>query len=169
MLPYKGKLKVLGKYPFSFDYTEVDGLDNLLFPQGAIARSQNLWAKEIGADAVFYSVNGSSAGILAAVLATVKQDEEIIVGRDAHVSALNALYLSGATPRYVEYSCIFGERLAPLDEKDVLEAIRKYPKAKAVLLNYINYHGICIKAQRIVEAAHELGMTVIFDAAHGAH
>ncbi|MBQ9941874.1 MAG: decarboxylase, partial [Christensenellaceae bacterium] len=51
---------------WSWDITELSGTDNLLAPDGCIARSQELCARENGAAAALYGVNGSSGCILAA-------------------------------------------------------------------------------------------------------
>ena len=47
------------------DITELSDSDNLLSPNGVIAKSQNLYAKEKRAASCFYSLAGSSAPILA--------------------------------------------------------------------------------------------------------
>ena len=49
-------------------------------------------AQLTGADASFMLVNGGSSGILAAILATVKEGDEILVATNCHKSVYNALY-----------------------------------------------------------------------------
>ena len=52
---------------------------------------------------------------------------------------------------------------------DVLDAIEKNPDAVAVLVNNPTYYGICSDLRAIVKAAHEKGMLVLADEAHGTH
>ena len=47
------------------------------------------------AAASFLSVNGSTAGIIAAVLATCPPDVHLIASRNSHVSATHAMVLAG--------------------------------------------------------------------------
>jgi len=165
---HKGRLHLFND-EFRYDVTELDGLDNLLEPQGAIAASQALYATEVGAKAAFYSVNGSSAGIIAAVLSCVNPGEKIIVARDVHLSVINALRLSGARPVYVSCACTAGALQQPVNARDVIHAIGEHPDAKAVILTYVNYYGMCADLGAVCSAARPQGMIVIADAAHGAH
>ena len=51
----------------------------------------------------------------------------------------------------------------------MLDAIEKNPDAVAVLVNNPTYYGICSDLKAIVKAAHEKGMLVLADEAHGTH
>lgn len=53
--------------------------------------------------------------------------------------------------------------------KDVEKAIKENPDAKAVLVNNPTYYGICSDIKSIVKLAHEHGMLVLADEAHGTH
>ena len=52
---------------------------------------------------------------------------------------------------------------------DVRQAIEENPDAKAVLLNNPTYYGVCPHIREIVQLAHEAGMRVLADEAHGTH
>ena len=43
------------------------------------------------------------------------------------------------------------------------------PDAKAVFINNPTYYGICSNLKKITEMAHERGMKVLVDEAHGTH
>ena len=49
------------------------------------------------------------------------------------------------------------------------EAIRQNPDAVAVFVNNPTYYGICSDLRTIVKTAHEYGMKVLVDEAHGTH
>jgi arginine/lysine/ornithine decarboxylase len=53
--------------------------------------------------------------------------------------------------------------------RDVKKAIEENPDAKAVLVNNPTYYGICSDIREIVRIAHEHGMLVLADEAHGTH
>jgi lysine decarboxylase len=52
---------------------------------------------------------------------------------------------------------------------DVEAAIRDNPDARAVFVNNPTYYGVCTDLRRITKAAHDAGMTVLVDEAHGTH
>jgi lysine decarboxylase len=49
-----------------------------------------------GADEAIFLTNGTSSGILAMIMATVKAHEEIILARNVHKSVINALSIACA-------------------------------------------------------------------------
>ena len=162
---HKGRLALFG-VPLPCDITELAGVDNLYAPQGCIAKSQALFAQEQGAAGALYSVNGSTAGNLAMFL-YLKPGTRAIVARDFHVSVESGLRLSGVAPVYVGLHTPVDD-LACVDTQRMLQAIEK-ERAGAVFVTYPNYYGRCCDLKKIVQAAHERGMLVLVDSAHGAH
>ena len=145
-------------------------LDNLAHPTGVIMHAQNLAAEAFGAKHAFFSVNGTTAAVQAMVLSACKKGEKIIMPRNVHISAINALVLSGAIPVYVNPGMDkkLGISLGmSLDE--LSKAIQHNPDAKAVFVNNPTYYGICSDLKGIVELAHRHNMIVIVDEAHGTH
>lgn len=71
-------------------------------PSGPIAAAQRAAAATWGADASWFLVNGTTAGIHAAVLATCGPGQALLVARNAHLSAFNAMVLAGCTPFWVQ-------------------------------------------------------------------
>ena len=165
---HKGKLRLFDSDIFEYDVTELPGTDNLLAPEGAIAESQQLFAAETGAAHAFYSVNGSSACVLAMLL-YLEPGDGVIMARDFHKSAENALHLSGARPVYVELEMDSAAIPQPVETERMLSAIRENPGAKAVYITSPNYYGMCADIRAIAEAAHGAGMLLLVDAAHAAH
>ncbi|MDY7013212.1 MAG: lysine decarboxylase, partial [Cyanobacteriota bacterium] len=60
---------LLGQSVFEADLPELPELDNLFAPQGVIAEAQTLAAEAFGAEKTWFLVNGSTCGIMAAILA----------------------------------------------------------------------------------------------------
>ena len=78
--------------------------------------------------------------------------------------------LCGGEPVYV--SPQIDERLGiPLGMKPeaVLEAARRHPDAKAILVNNPTYYGICSDMAAIAKIARDHGMLSLADEAHGTH
>ena len=81
------------------------GLDVLSSPRGAILEAQRLAAAAWGAESSWLLVNGTTGGIHAAVLATCRPGDALILPRNAHLSAFNAMVLAGVTPIYAQPCC----------------------------------------------------------------
>lgn len=160
----------LGKDCMSVDVNSMKPLDNLCHPTSVIKEAMDLAAKAFGAAHAFFMVNGTSSAVQAMVMSVCKKDEKIIMPRNVHRSAINALILSGAQPIYVDpkMSPDLGISLGMTIE-GIKQAIRQHPDAKAVFVNNPTYYGICSNLREIVKIAHEAHMKVLVDEAHGTH
>jgi len=99
-----------------------------------------------------------------------KEGDKIIMPRNVHRSAINALILTGAVPVYVnpDVNRKLGIALG-MSVAQVEQAILDNPDAKAIMVNNPTYYGICSDLKRITELAHAHGMLVLVDEAHGTH
>jgi arginine decarboxylase len=160
----------LGTAVFRADLPELPELDNLFAPEGVIHAAQDLAANIFGADRTWFLVNGSTCGIEAAVLATCNPGDKIILPRNSHQSAIAALILSGAIPIFVqpEYDPDW-EIAHSMTVSDVAAALEHHPDAKAVMMVYPTYHGVCGDVEAIAQLAHHYQIPLIVDEAHGAH
>ncbi|MGI1660265.1 MAG: aminotransferase class I/II-fold pyridoxal phosphate-dependent enzyme [Desulfitobacterium sp.] len=160
----------LGERCLSVDVNSMKPLDNLGHPVSVIKEAEELAAEAFGAHHAFFMVNGTTSAVQAMVMSACKQGEKIIMPRNVHRSAINALIISGAIPVYVNPG-VNRELGIPLGMSvaDVKAAIVENPEAKAILVNNPTYYGICSDLKRITELAHEHGMLVLVDEAHGTH
>ncbi len=160
----------LGKAMFEADLTELPELDNLFAPQGAIATAQHLAAEAFGATDSWFLVNGSTAGIIAAILATCGSGEKIILPRNIHQSVISGLIFSGAMPIFVppEYDPDW-DLAHSISAQGVAKALAAHPDAKAVMMVYPTYHGVCGDVAHIAEVTHQHKIPLLVDEAHGAH
>ena len=159
-----------GKLCMSLDVNSMKPLDNLGHPVSVIKDAQELAAEAFGADNAFFMVNGTTSAVQTMIWASCGRGEKIILPRNVHRSAINALVVNGAIPIYVNPGR--NKRLGiPLGMKvsDVEKAIAEHPDAKAILVNNPTYYGICSDLVEIVKLAHEAGMLVLADEAHGTH
>ncbi len=160
----------LGSECLKLDMNSMKPLDNLCHPISVIKDAQMLAAEAFGADEAFFIVNGTTAAVQAMIMTATVAGDKIIMPRNVHRSAINALVVNGAMPIYVNPGV--NQRLGiPLgmSVSDVEQAIRENPDAKAILVNNPTYYGICSDLKSIVELAHKHGMLVLVDEAHGTH
>ena len=160
----------LGEKCMNVDVNSMKPLDNLCHPVSVIRDAEALAAEAFGAAHAFFMVNGTTSGVQAMIMASCKKGDKIILPRNVHISAINALILCGAIPVYVNprIEHRLGISLG-MSVGDVERAIHENPDAKAVLLNNPTYYGICSDVKRITETAHRYGMKVLVDEAHGTH
>ena len=160
----------LGPRAMAMDVNSMKPLDNLGHPVSVIKDAQALAAEAFGADDAFFMVNGTTSAVQAMIMSTCMAGDEIILPRNVHRSAINALVVCGAVPIYINPGQ--NKRLGiPLGMsiEDVKKAIAEHPSAKAILVNNPTYYGICSNLVEIVKLAHEAGMLVLADEAHGTH
>ncbi|WP_448266746.1 aminotransferase class I/II-fold pyridoxal phosphate-dependent enzyme [Nostoc sp. DSM 114159] len=161
---------LLGKAVFRADLTELADLDNLFAPQGVIQEAQQLAAEAFGASQTWFLVNGSTCGIEAAILATCGTGDKIILPRNVHSSAIAGLILSGAIPIFLnpEYDPVL-DIAHSITPNAVQSALQQHPDAKAVLVVYPTYYGVCGDLSAIANITHQYNVPLLVDEAHGAH
>jgi arginine decarboxylase len=159
-----------GKAVFGWDLPELPGLDNLQAPSGIIAQAQALAAEVFGAQQTWFLVNGSTAGIIAAILATCGEGDKIILPRNIHSSAIAGIIHAGAVPIFItpEYDRLsdIAHSITPAAVKFALE---QHPDTKAVMLVYPTYYGACGDLAAIADIVHSYHIPLLVDEAHGAH
>ncbi|HEY5465596.1 MAG TPA: aminotransferase class I/II-fold pyridoxal phosphate-dependent enzyme [Clostridia bacterium] len=160
----------LGEACLSVDVNSSKPLDNLCHPSGAIKEAEELAAEAFGCDYAYFMVNGTTSAVQAMIMDSIREGETLILPRNVHRSAINALVLTGGIPAYVNPS-IHPHLGIPLGMvlEDVVRAMDVHPEAKAVLVNNPTYYGVCPALQDIIRIAHERGMRVLADEAHGTH
>ena len=159
-----------GKAVFSADLTELTELDCLFAPEGVIQQAQQLAAEAFGSWQTWFLVNGSTCGIEAAILATCSDRDKIILPRNVHSSVISGLILSGAIPIFInpEYDANL-DIAHSITPQSLEKTLQKHPDAKAVMIVYPTYYGVCGDIKAIAKLTHEYNIPLLVDEAHGAH
>lgn len=163
-------MNFLGEKCLSVDVNSMKLLDNLCHPVSVIKDAETLAAEAFGAHKAFFMVGGTTSSVQAMVMTACKRGDKIIIPRNVHRSAINAMILCGAIPVYVnpQMDSMLGISLG-MSVAGVAEAIRANPDAKAVFINNPTYYGICSDVRSIAKLAHDNGMLLLADEAHGTH
>ncbi|XP_073062683.1 LOW QUALITY PROTEIN: uncharacterized protein [Primulina eburnea] len=167
-------IQLIGSRPFLHDLPELPELDNLFAPEGPILEAQKEAADLFGASETWFLVGGSTCGVQAAIMATCMPGDTLILPRNSHISAVSAMVLSGAVPKYIvpEYDPKWdiSGGITPLQvQKAIKELEMERRKPAAVLIVSPSYHGICCNIDAISKLCHTHKIPVIVDEAHGAH
>ncbi|MGN0528276.1 MAG: aminotransferase class I/II-fold pyridoxal phosphate-dependent enzyme [Eubacterium sp.] len=144
------------------DITEISGFDNLHNPNSILLELENRYTKLYKSKKSILSVNGSTACILAAISALCNENDEIIIARNCHKSVYNACYINKLNVHYIvpEYNGNYGF-FGKVTQKQLNDAVKKYPNSKAVVITSPTYEGIVSRVNCPVP--------LIIDGAHGAH
>lgn len=163
-------VELLGEKCVGIDVNSMKPLDNLCHPVSVIREAEELAAEAFHASHAFLMVGGTTSAVQAMVLSCCKKGDKIILPRNVHRSVINALVLCGAKPVYVnpDVDKNLGISLG-MKVSQVEQAIKSHPDAVAVLVNNPTYYGICSDLRTIVRLAHDHGMKVLADEAHGTH
>ncbi len=152
------------------DITEIEGFDNLHQPEGILLQLQQRAARLYGAEESFYLINGSTAGLLAAVSAALPAGGHLLLARNCHKAAYHGAYL-----RKLELSYLYpplleeGGLLDGVRPGQVEQALEADASIGAVLLVSPTYEGRISDIPAIAKIVHEKGIPLIVDEAHGAH
>lgn len=166
MSPLSGLLKI--------DVTEIEGFDNLHDAEGIIKDAQDKIAMACGVKKSYMLVNGSTCGVLASISALVPQNGELLIVRNAHKSAYNAMILRNISPVYiypdVDESVGICEAVSPRQVGNSLKsAIEARHNISAVFVVSPTYEGKIANIREIANIVHSYNIPLIVDEAHGAH
>lgn len=156
--------------PYRIDITEIDGFDDLHHAEGLLKEAQERAAEVYHADETHFLVNGSTVGILSAILGTTEKGDSILVARNCHKSVYHAIYLNELDPVYLypKFDTELGLS-TEIDAEDVRKALEEHPEIRAVMIVSPTYDGVVSDIEKIAEIVHEAGCLLIVDEAHGAH
>lgn len=156
--------------PYGLDITEIDGFDDLHHAEGILLQAQKRAASVYHADETFYLINGSTSGILSAVMGCAAKGDKILCARNCHRSVYHAIYMNELKPVYIYpefYNDI--ELNGPINAGEVTRALEQHSDIRAVVITSPTYDGVVSDVGAIAEAVHRKGIPLIVDEAHGAH
>lgn len=165
--------KTLGDATFAADVSEIGGYDYLHAPEGAMADAQRAAAEVFGAGRTFFLVNGSTVGNQAAIMASCRDGDAIVMPRGSHRSVYAACVMAGAIPRYVPMAYDssrdgwFAGDAASLAQPAL--RVGSASSIKAVHVTRPNYYGMACDLAPWLAFARAHGAVLIVDEAHGSH
>lgn len=172
---------------YKYDISETDAYE----PQKALKLAAEKAAKIYGTKSTHFLTNGSTSGILAAVLACIKPGEKVLIWDNAHPCHKNAVKLAGAIPVFYklekdkdwdiyggtppeiieeklkEVNTIFNHAPSPPEGEGWGGGYKTTP-IKAVIITSPTYEGMVSDVAKIKGICKKYGAYLIVDEAHGA-
>lgn len=149
---------------YKYDISETDAHN----PQEALHLAQKAASDIYKTKSTYFLTNGSTSGIIAAVLASVNPQEKVLIWEKAHPSHLNAVKLAGASPVLYELENDENWGIYAKINPEKLESQLKQEKIKAVIVASPTYEGVVSDIKSIKEICKKYGTYLIVDEAHGA-
>lgn len=149
---------------YKFDISETDTHN----PEDALNKAQESAAKIYGVNYTLFLTNGSSSGVIAAVLAATKAGDNVLLHEDAHPCHINAVKLAGCNPVFYKLPIIKEFGVYGRNSVENLKLYFETNKISAVIITSPTYEGYVSDIKGIKELCHNYGAKLIVDEAHGA-
>lgn len=158
------------EFPYEIDITEIEGFDDLHHPKDLFVEVQKRAAALYGAQESHLLINGSTVGILSAILGTTRKGDKILMARNCHQSVYHAMFMNELRPVYLypkqKKTFEINGEITVLEVERLLEENKD---AKAVVIVSPTYDGVVSDVHGIAKVVHKRGIPLIVDEAHGAH
>lgn len=156
--------------PYELDITEIEGFDDLHYAKGVLKEAQDRAAELYHAQESCFLINGSTSGILSAILGCTSRGDKILVARNSHKSVYHAIFMNALRPVYLYPSYHEDVELnGAIDVLEVEAALLKHRDIKAAIITSPTYDGVVSPVEAIAGTLHKRGIPLIVDEAHGAH
>lgn len=158
------------------DITEVKGADDLHSAEGIILESEKNAAALFGTAHTFYSTEGSTLGIktmLALVAASARANKErplILAARNAHKAFVNASALLDLDVEWLypeDNGSLCACPISPFSVERKLKELSQKPSA--LYITSPDYLGNIADVAGLAKVAHNAGIPLLVDNAHGAY
>ena len=140
--------------PYAIDITEIDGFDNMHHAEDILKEAFERTAKLFGAEESLWLINGSSAGLLAAICGATKKNDTVLVARNCHRSVYNAIYLNELNPVYLYPKEVTSGIYGAVSPSQVEQAFKQHENIRAVIITSPTYEGIVSDVKKIAEIVH---------------
>ena len=160
------KFFILSKFRqfYKYDISETDAHN----PQQALKSAEEKASKIYKTKKTHFLINGSTSGIITAVLSCVNKNDKVLICRDSHICHKNAVDLAGAEAVFYEreYDENFGvqKSLNP----DYIENLLKENMPKALIVTSPTYEGVVSDIRALKSLCEKTNTYLIVDEAHGA-
>ncbi|MBP7211800.1 aminotransferase class I/II-fold pyridoxal phosphate-dependent enzyme [bacterium] len=153
------------RHLYKYDISEVDAYN----PQEELLKCEKKASEIYKTKFTKFLTNGSTSGILSAVLSCVKKNDKVLIWRESHKCHRNAVKLAGAEPIFYDVDKIPDWGINGGVFVDVLEGLLKTNgEISAIIVTSPTYEGNISDIKAISDLCKKYGVYLIVDEAHGA-
>ncbi len=149
---------------YKSDISEIDALN----PEEALEKTEKKATKIYKTKYTKFLTNGSTSGIIAAILTCCKNGDKILIWEHSHQCHKNGAVLAGA--KIIEYKLPYNSEWGIFEKVNCnyLEQLFIEHKPKAIVVTSPSYEGIVSDIVEISNICKKYGVYLIVDEAHGA-
>ena len=161
---HDGKLCILHKFYqwYRADISEVE----VYAPETALIDAEQKASRIYQTKKTKFLTNGSTSGIIAAVLACCNPNDNLLIWENSHPCHKNAGKLAGAN--IIEYSLPYNEEWGVYESINNIEELLIEYSPKAIIITSPSYEGIVSDIPYISKICKKHHVFLIVDEAHGA-
>lgn len=157
---HKGQASLLAPLAHTaYDLTEIPAVGSLYDGDDVIEQAERETAAVFGAKETFFSGGGCTLAIQTMLALAVKRGGRVLMGRNAHRSAVHAAALLGADVVW----------LLTLDPDAVEEQLSADETVRTVYVTSPDYYGRLADISRLSAVCRRHGAALLVDNAHGTH
>jgi arginine/lysine/ornithine decarboxylase len=149
---------------YKYDISETDAYE----PQDALLCAEKKAAEIYKTKSTKFLINGSTSGIIGAVLTCTKRNDKVLIWKNAHHCHHNAVKLAGAEPVYYEPEYDKNWGVFTKTNPETIRDNLKNNEIKTVIITSPTYEGFVSDIKEIKKICEEYGAYLIVDEAHGA-
>ncbi len=168
---HKGNFPLLNQEGLgSLDITEIQGADSLFECNGILREAEKNAEALYHSTRTLYSAGGSTLCIQTMLALVRPRGGKIILSRNSHKAAVNAIALLGLEPVWL-FPKKLDDTVFPgiITPEQIRDALLKHPDAAAVYVTSPDYFGILCNIRGIKTECEAFGVPLLVDNAHGAH
>lgn len=160
----------IGQDVFYNDMAVMIGVDDRKQSNDYQGKAEELMADAYGADHCFFSTNGTSLSVHAAIMTVANENDKILVMRNCHFSMVAGIIISRVNPVFLEPVVDEEWDISHGVSPDYVEKmLKENPDAKGVFIVSPDYYGVCSDVEGIAKVCHKQKVPLIVDEAWGPH
>lgn len=153
---------------YKYDFSELEGFDNLAEPKSSILMAQGKASDLFKTKQTFFVVQGATTAMLAAMKTVIRPSDKVLVARNCHKSVFSGLILTAGIVNWFmpEENSEWGIYTTIDPEK--LDKVLEMDEYKVFIMTSPTYEGVNSDIQAIADICHSHGVILIVDEAHGS-
>jgi lysine decarboxylase len=161
--------QLIGETAFKSDASVQKGIDDRRQSRQVQDSAEQIAAKAWGAEHCYFSTNGSTLSVHAAMLTVAGPGDTVLVARNVHKSVIGGLIIGRLRPVFLEpdedetWDIEHGVPAATVER-----ALARHRDAKAVLVTSPTIYGVVSNIAKIAKVCHRHDVTLVVDEAWGA-
>ena len=153
---------------YKYDLSEIEGFDNLSNPKTSILMAQGKASDILNTKQTFFTTQGSTTAILAAMKALINPGDRVLIARNCHKSVFSGLILTAGIVDWFMPDTDSNWGIYSEISPEKLDKTLELNHYKAFIMTSPTYEGINSNIEEISKICKKHDTYLIVDEAHGS-